>query len=249
LIPLFNWEADAARAAQAWDGFLTWGRWSDPLVERLQPFILQTFAHIDAIGDKHDAFVSGLASVAAFSTVDPWHANGWLFEFMRVVGPDHRAQWATDFGQYTESLSVEGIDSLWTRWLSDYWQSRITGVPRPLDEEERQAVVTWLPPLRHRIPSAVDRVMSAPPTSLSHLVFYSLHESGIADTHGPDIGRFLRALLQRLTSVIYDTGEVAMLVSAAADHGADRADLLAIAQEMARLGCTGASELRDRANR
>jgi hypothetical protein len=245
---LFDWDADALRAAQVWDGFLTWGRWSDPLVDRLQPFMRQTFTRVAQLGGKQHAFASALASVAAFSTVDPWHNGGWLFDFMRAAPADARAHWADEFGRYMESLNEDGVDALWMRWLSDYWGERITGVPQPLDEQEKGAMVTWLAGLVPRLTEAIDRILAAPPTTLDHLVFYRLHDAEVGRRNGLEIGRLLRGLLPLLNAVTHDFGEVADLANQAADHGAEHADLLVIANEMARLGCPGAAQLRDRAN-
>ena len=126
-----------------------------------------------------------------------------------------------------DSLAVAGVEALWERWLSDYWRARITGVPRQREESERQPMVAWLGPLAPRLALAIDRVISAPST-LDAFTFYRLRESGIAMTAGEEIGGFLRRLLPNLTAVTHDFGEVSELANQAADHGAVRADLLAI---------------------
>lgn len=247
VVPLFDWDVDPVRAAQVWDGFLTWGRWSDPLVERMEPFIRQTFTRLDALGDDEPRLISALASVAAFSTADPWHNNGWLFDLMRLVDPEARAQWANEFGRCIESLKAEGIDALWNRWLDDYWQARLTGVPLPLGDVEKQAMVTWLPSLRSKIDTVINRLLQVTPSKLDHFTFYRLNESGLAQTHGPEVGRVLRGLLRELTAINFDSGEVAELANRAAEHGASQDDLVAIADDMARLACSGAATLRERA--
>ena len=76
VIPQFDWDADADRAAQACDGFLTWGRWSDRLVEIMRPFIRQTVTRTPALRDKRDAFASGPATSPPSPTMDPWHDDG-----------------------------------------------------------------------------------------------------------------------------------------------------------------------------
>jgi hypothetical protein len=48
-----------------------------------------------------------------------------------------------------------------------------------------------------------------------------------------------------LNEVRYDTGELLGLAIAALDHGADHADMLAIAGEMLRLGCGDGVRLRN----
>ena len=57
----------------------------------------------------------------------------------------------------------------------------------------------------------------------------------LAETHAVQLGRLLRGLAVTLNEVRYDTGELLELAISALDHGADRADMLAIAGEMLRL--------------
>lgn len=63
------------------------------------------------------------------------------------------------------------------------------------------------------------------PSKLDHFTFYRLNESGLAETHGPEVGRVLRGLLRELTAIDFDSGEVAELANRAADHGASQDDL------------------------
>ena len=53
------------------------------LFEQMAPFVRQTISRIDQLGEQADRFTSALAAVAAFSRVDPWHHDGWLFALMR----------------------------------------------------------------------------------------------------------------------------------------------------------------------
>jgi hypothetical protein len=248
VIPLFNWDADPVRATQAWAGFLVWGRWYDALFDQMLPFTRMTFARTQDLGENRDAFSSALAGVAAFTVADPWHVNGWLFDFMLTAAVELRAQWAKDFGRYIESINADGIMSLWNRWLSEYWSARITGVPRPLEDTETQAMVGWLIPLVPVLALAVERTLAAPPRSLDHFVFYRLSESGMARSHGAEVGRLLRGIMTRLTEILYDSGEVLALSMEALNHGADPRDLLSVSDDMVRMGIAGAEELRARVN-
>lgn len=239
---------DPIRAGQAWHGFLTWGRWNDALFGRMQPFVRLTFGRMDALGEQQGAFGTALAGIAAYSQVDPWHNNGWLFQFVSEVGEEQRAGWASDFGRFIESLSADGINALWNRWLSDYWDSRITGIPRPLSDVERRAMVAWLCGLKVLLSTAVDRVLAAPPTLLDHYTFYRLAQCGIAASHGADVGRLLRGLMAALNQVLHDTGELSDLANAALEHGAVPADIIAVTGDMLRLGCAGGERLRELAS-
>lgn len=244
IVPLFDWTADPKRAAQAWDGFLTWGQWNEALFKQMEPFVRQTFTRMNELGRDVEAFVTHLAAVAALLPADPWRAGGWLFDFINFVAPEHRARWAEQFGRYAEALTPEGRDSLWQRWLAAYWDDRLTGLPQPLHDAERQAMVSWIVPLRSHASCVVDRILNAPPTTVDHYTFYRLDQSELGASHGAEIGRMLRGLLHAVQAVDYDTGEVLKLATAAFEGGAAAEDLLAVADELARLGVWGADQLR-----
>jgi hypothetical protein len=54
----------------------------------------------------------------------------------------------------------------------------------------------------------------------------------------------LRGLLANVHAISWDSGEVMEIAKEALNHGAMPADMLAVAEDMVRLGCVGADELR-----
>jgi hypothetical protein len=242
ILPLFDWAAEPIVAAQAWDGFLTWGHWKDALFKEMEPFVRQVFAHADDL--RADTFVTNLARVAALRPHDPWRDNGWLFDFVRVLGPQHLAKWTEQFGRYAESLSAEGRQELWVRWVATYWDDRITGVPQPLSDKERQAMVSWIMPFRHHAAELVGRIAIAPPQQIDHYTFYRLKRSGLAVSHANEMGKLLRYLLHAAQAIDHDNGQLLTLATDALKSGATKDDLLAVASEMARLGVQGAGRLK-----
>ena len=232
VVPLFDWAVNADRASQAWHGFLTWGRWNDPLFACMLPFTQQTFTRIDVLSEQAHAFVTALANVAAYSQLDPWINAGWLFQFVREASEAHRAEWARTFGRSLEAGSTEGSAAIWQRWLSSYWQARITGVPRPLADAEREAMVAWVCPLKGNFQDVIRFLASA------------LKQCGLAESHGAVIGQLLAGLLSHVTEVRHDTGELFDLAAGALAGGADRADVRRIAAEMLRLGLIDGERLR-----
>jgi hypothetical protein len=244
VVPLFDWAANADRASQAWHGFLTWGRWNDPLFGCMLPFTQQAFTRIDALGEQAHAFVTALANVAAYSQLDPWVNAGWLFQFVREASEAHRAEWARTFGRSLEVGSTEGRLAIWQRWLSTYWQARITGVPRPLAGAEREAMVAWVCALKGNLQDVIRFLASAPPDVLDHFTLYRLKQCGLAESHSAAIGKLLADLLPYVTEVRHDTGELFDLAAGALAGGADRADVRRIAAEMLRLGRMDGERLR-----
>jgi hypothetical protein len=244
VVPFFDWSVDEHRAGQAWHGFLTWGRWNDPLFACMLPFTLQTFPRVDALGQEAAAFVTALADVAAYSQSDPWVDAGWLFQFVREVDESRRAAWAQTFGRSLEALSAEGISEVWNRWLADYWRARATGVPRPLGMTEREAMVSWVCPLKAHLQSVEQHLTSSPPSTLDYLTLHRLKQCGLAESHGPEIARLLSSLLPHVTELRHEIGDLFDLANRALENGADREHVRRIASEMLRLGSLDGERLR-----
>jgi hypothetical protein len=250
VVPLFDWSIDADRAEQAWSGFLTWGDWtSDVFFDRMRVQTIQTFSHLDRLKEEARHLSTRLAAAAVFSAHDPWANQGWLFEFVRIADADNLHEWAQSFGGYMESLPAEGAAQLWQRWLRGYCQQRGLGVPRVFEDREKDAMVAWVIPLKtvlHEVVSTFERA-AATPATLQHYTLHRLVESHLAQSHGVVIGRFLRVLLDRTQSLSYACDEAWDVAIEALTNGAVREDILRVAENMARLGCPNATQLRDRA--
>jgi hypothetical protein len=128
--------------------------------------------------------------------------------------------------------------------LSSYWQARITGVPRPLADAEREAMVAWVCPLKGNLQDVIRFLASAPPDVLDHFTLYRLKQCGLAESHSAAIGKLLADLLPHVTEVRYDTGELFDLAAGALAGGAERADVRRIAAGMLRLGLMDGERLR-----
>ena len=105
------------------------------------------------------------------------------------------------------------------------------------------------PPQNRPPRSRVDlRESRGDPTDPSYFTLYRLDESHLAQSDGLVIGRFLRLLLERARSLSYACDEAWDIAIEALANGAAREDILRVAEDMARLGCPNATQLRDRAN-
>jgi hypothetical protein len=106
-------------------------------------------------------------------------------------------------------------------------------------------MLLWTISLEPEFDAVVERIISTPaPSQIDRFIFYQLQESEIASSHPSAIGRLLRHLLLGAQRIPFACDNVFNLVKAALDAGADRVDVLDIADAMARLGCTKAQELR-----
>jgi hypothetical protein len=251
VIPIFDWSTDADRAEQAWSGFLTWGDWtSDVFFDRMRVQTIQTFSYLDRLKDDARHLSTRLAAAAVFSANDPWTNSGWLFEFVRLADPENLQEWARSFGRHMESLTPDAAAQLWHRWLRLFCHQRGLGVPRPLEEREKDAMVQWpigLTEVLEDVVKTIDEV-NATPSTLDHYSLHRLHESHLAASNGATIGRYLRVLLSRAKLLTHACDEVFDIATEALVNGASKEDILAVAEHLARLGCEHATQLRDNAN-
>ncbi|MBE7495610.1 MAG: hypothetical protein HS117_11730 [Verrucomicrobiaceae bacterium] len=94
VMPLFDWCADAKRAEQCWHGFLDWGHWSPPIIEKLLPGFTETVrrlaSHEEEDSERMGERVAGhLAALCLWRGSDP-AAHDWLLCCIRTMAVENR---------------------------------------------------------------------------------------------------------------------------------------------------------------
>jgi hypothetical protein len=151
VLPLLSWIEDPLQARQAWDAFLYQTHWNDTLFPELLPLFEQAFSHTDGIRNDRlrSRFSEVLAYIAFYETdeaTNPIH-QGWLKRFIETVPSQDRRNWAFHIANHLKKLSAEAVVEAWNRWMREYWQQRFTGIPSPLDNGEYIKMLKWLVPL------------------------------------------------------------------------------------------------------
>lgn len=171
LIPLFQ-DADSRIFAQAWHGFLAWGRLYPPLVEALLPAFLAAVARAPADLPKHrNRLIEFYAALCVFHVEDP--LQQLLPNLFQYGAEEDRTTFALQIEYMLRQLPPQGIDKVWEGWLSRYWQDRLQGVFAPLAPGECKGMVRWLPHLGAHFPMGVQLAIRMPalPAGHSHLLF------------------------------------------------------------------------------
>jgi hypothetical protein len=245
LLTLFDWTQDARRATQAWQGFLTWGRWNESLFSAMLPLTVQSFRHTAAeLKPVREGFVARLSGAAMHSSTDPLQ-SGWLQKFAADADPETRGLWATRISHELRDVGPEAAAAAWARWIEAYWALRLTGVPRPLSPEERAAMSEWPLALGEVFPQAVSMVCAAPTPSDQHgTILYRLRTSELAVQHPTPAAQLVLHLLSAAERLDYQCTFVDEIVRRLAAAAADQAALLSICEQMARLSCHSAADLR-----
>lgn len=120
--------------------------------------------------------------------------------------------------RFTESLAPEAAPQLWHRWLRHYCRLRGRGVPRAVEDREKDALVQWPIVLKDVFDEVVNTFeeINGTPSTLEHFTLYRLHES------------------HRITP---RTAQQWAATFGCLAHGASKDDILAVAEHLVWLRC------------
>ncbi|MBC7284640.1 DUF4020 domain-containing protein [Hoeflea sp.] len=176
LIPLFS-DRDREKFAQAWGGFLVWGRLYPALVEALMPAFLEAVPRLNTdLSNHRQRFIEFYTGLAAFYVSDP--TQQLLPVLFQYGSLEDRITFASHLGYFLRQMEQAAKQQLWNRWLRRYWQDRLQGVPVAMDEAEIRQMLEWLPHLGDAFPDAVALAVRFPAIRIEHShVLYELRES------------------------------------------------------------------------
>jgi len=178
IIPLFS-DSDGQKFAQAWDGFLVWGRLPPALVEVLMPaFLVAVSRCATDLHDRRRRFIEFYTALAVFHVSDP--TEQLLPVLFQQGSLEDRLAFASQLGSFLRKMQQEAKQQLWNGWLRRYWHDRLQGVLAVLDEAEIQKMLEWLPHLGDAFPDAVALAVRFPAIKIkqSHVV-YELRKSDL----------------------------------------------------------------------
>jgi hypothetical protein len=156
IIPLLDWDCDIQQARQAWDGWLSWGRLTEPLLDELIPLYKKSFSHISSeLKGERGRFVEWVVAISLFWMDDPLK-NEWVTDFLQKAEEQDRIGFASQVGSHLMTMKAETKGALWERWLKRYWEDRNQGTPVRLADGELKEMVEWAGELEPVFPEAVE---------------------------------------------------------------------------------------------
>lgn len=176
VIPLFS-DPDRKKFAQAWDGFLVWGRLFPALVDALLPAFIGAVPRLTAdLDGRRQRFIEFYTALAAFHVSDPsQYLLPTLFQHGSLVD---RLGFASHLKGFLRQMQQATKQQLWNDWVRRYWQDRLQGVLAALDEAEIRKMLEWLPHLGEAYPDAVALAVRFPPIRIEHShVLFELRDS------------------------------------------------------------------------
>ncbi len=177
LIPFFRNRDNIADFQAVWDGFLSWGRLNPSVAENLQDAFLEAAQQMDGdLASRRNDFVKYYTTMLGYFAADP--LGTWVPEFFHHGGEEARSRFAFEIGSHLRRMDETQQREWWGRWLKRYWENRLRGVPAPLEADEVESMLGWLPQLTAIFPEAVALAIRMPQISLQRgSVIYELSKS------------------------------------------------------------------------
>jgi hypothetical protein len=236
IVPLLNWDIDAQRAEQAWEGYLWLGRWNEALLSDLLPLYEQAYNKLPRDSKTYEWLCAHLASIAVRSSIDPIK-SGWLDKFIATVDEKTRIKWATEVIHQLTSLTSEVVKGIWDKWIKNYWSRRINGISLPLSEAEVGIMVDWALALQPVFSEVVDLIVTGPtPVLQFSSIYYRLVKENFAEKYPWDTARLLIHLLAGESRPFYHCHELIKLFNDIS-KGLPSDNIKPLKDHLIRLGC------------
>lgn len=168
LLPSFS-SPNEEEFLETWQGFLT--MWY-PTKEAAEMLSKPSYEAVKRILPDNDnmlcnSFIDYYAYMVAAIVEDP--LEKWIPEFFKRGSEENRRF----FTQRLDNLirrsylpeQEDGLRDVWNRWIKRYWENRLHGVPKPLDNEEIKKMFSWPIYFGSAFPEAVDLAVQMEPTS------------------------------------------------------------------------------------
>ncbi len=177
LIPFFRNRDNIADFQAVWDGFLSWGRLNSTVAENLHDAFLEAVKQIDSdLANRRNDFVTYYTTMLAYFAADPLET--WVPKLLCHGGEEARRRFAFEITSHLSRMDETRQREWWGRWLKRYWENRLRGVPAPLEADEVESMLGWLPQLTAVFPEAVALAIGMPQISLQRgSVIYELSKS------------------------------------------------------------------------
>jgi hypothetical protein len=244
VVPILDW-ARGLHAVAAWDGFLIWGRWNEPLLTHLADWLGDGYRHVKgSLPNRIGRLLEHLALVFLLSS-NQRIRNDWLDRFVVSAEAEDQRAWAMEVTDVLKQLDSPGASQAWNRRLSPYWVRRLDNVPKPIDSAEVFAMLTWLPYAGEDFPRAAQLARRGPrPSFTQHWEVRHLIGPLALSDYPSESAVLLAWLLSACDPPFWYCAEAKDTVIRLRGL-AKNEELRPVIEQLARLGCEGIEDLLD----
>ena len=193
LLPLFdNHNSDFQ---VAWDGFLDQGRLTPAVAEVMTDLFPKVIERINSdLPHQCRRFIKYYTGmIVHFVEEDPF--DKWIPMLFRFSGQEAGKEFAFNLYLYLRDMNRITQQGLWQRWLKQYWENRLQGVPAVLESGEIGNMLNWLPHLTAVFPEAVDlAVQMQMPQDISlrnSRVIYEINKSDLWQRYPDEVAKLV----------------------------------------------------------
>ncbi|MEA5082018.1 hypothetical protein SDC9_59479 [bioreactor metagenome] len=210
------------------------------------PLFVASFDKLNGqLSSLKERFCEYLADIAINSSIDQG-PDGFLFRFLLTIDIEGRVFIAKHIEYFLHKMDNGAIDVVWNRWLHEYLESRLEGVPRALDVEEVKEMIKWVSAFETEFPDVVRLICQMPVPSVEDTtIYWRIYEKKLAKQYPDDLARLLVYLLPATKEPFYALNIVVNIVKDLITAQADETCLKYIIDQLAVLGLESAAELRN----
>ncbi len=167
LLPSFKAHDNIGEIQAVWDGF-QYASLSQSVAELMKDAFFEAVPHIQGTyfdGHRREVFINAYIKMLAYFVDEPLEV--WIPRLFDYAGEEDRNYFATQIHQSLLHMNEEGQREWWSRWLKQYWENRLQGIPRQLDSGEIESMLEWSSCLQgNMFPEAVDLAVRMPKVPL-----------------------------------------------------------------------------------
>lgn len=252
VVPLLDIDVNEDEAHRAWDGYLSWGKWSDEFLQHIRPLFQKIFKKISVVEGNEDRFVEYVAGICLYASDQP-NQNNWLSDFLTSSEPKIRVLFSKKLQWMFRNMKADVRSMVWKKWIKDYWINREDGRPLRFDNEEKEDMIELAVLLDEDLSEAVELIISsvAPVVApLGHtMIFHMLNEDDVGDKHPESTLKLLLHLMPVFGDQAWWCGELETLaktlITKLGGRQVHRADLIKLCDLLGQKHCPNAGALRD----
>lgn len=163
LLPLFSGRADIDEYRAVWDGFL-YGSVSAAVANLMEDAFLEAALRIeDDLSEeiRCNRFVEKYTIMLTYFVERP--SDLWIPQLLQHADDRTQYYFTRELGFRLGRMRDSQKKECWNRWLKNYWENRVQGVPKPISAGESEEMLQWLLDLEIVFPEAVELAVRMPP--------------------------------------------------------------------------------------
>ncbi|MYK33760.1 MAG: DUF4020 domain-containing protein [Chloroflexi bacterium] len=186
-LPIFNDYTKKEACRAVWAGFM-YGRPLTPAVaDLMKEYFLEALPYFEELFPEEalrSGFISRYVAMLIYFVEDPF--TEWVPRFFQYAdSTQHRRHFVDSIGMVLRNTGEAPLSEFWNTFVKPFWQGRLRSIPPPpLEDEEIEAMLDWLPYLGAQFPEAVELVAQTPGAKLDDgLLVFGLKDRGLGEVY------------------------------------------------------------------